>query len=161
MNIVEKTRIIAVCVLTIICIFTDIKSYRVSNKCLGIFIVMAIGLMVVDYKDAIGYLLGTIFPLVILWPVYKLKGLGAGDVKMLGVLGAFLGASRIMKIIWISLVAGGIMAAGKIIFMGVDMYRLRMNLLEIKSAAKISDVKKELRIHYTIAIGIGVIVALM
>lgn len=39
-------------------------------------------------------LLGIIFPIILLYPVFILKGLGAGDIKLFAVIGCFLGITQ-------------------------------------------------------------------
>jgi len=48
--------------------------------------------------------------LALLLPMYALRLMGAGDVKLLAMVGAFVGASQIMTVGLVTLVAGGVLA---------------------------------------------------
>ena len=49
--------------------------------------------------------------LALFFPIFALKGLGAGDVKLMGALGAWLGTSVIFGVAFYTALAGGIFAA--------------------------------------------------
>ena len=48
--------------------------------------------------------------LAILMPMYALRLMGAGDAKLLAMVGAFVGASQILTVGLVTLVAGGVLA---------------------------------------------------
>ncbi|HBI68974.1 MAG TPA: hypothetical protein DDZ22_08115, partial [Massilia sp.] len=48
--------------------------------------------------------------LAFLLPMYALRLIGAGDVKLLAMVGAFVGAGQILSIALIALIAGGVLA---------------------------------------------------
>ena len=59
-------------------------------------------------------LLGLIFSILLLFPVFIMRGLGAGDVKLFGIIGCFFTVSRyreILILIFLSLIIGLIQAA--------------------------------------------------
>lgn len=56
--------------------------------------------------SAAGFLLG----LALFFPIFYLKGLGAGDVKLMGALGAWLGTSCIFGVAFYTALAGGMLA---------------------------------------------------
>lgn len=53
---------------------------------------------------------GLALGLVFLLPMYALRLMGAGDVKLLAMVGAFVGAGQILPIAVLTLVAGGVLA---------------------------------------------------
>jgi len=53
---------------------------------------------------------GLVVGLALFFPLFLLKGLGAGDVKLMGALGAWLGASVIFGVAFYTSLAGGILA---------------------------------------------------
>ena len=55
-------------------------------------------------------LAGLALGLALLLPMYALRLMGAGDVKLLAMVGAFVGASQIMTVGLVTLVAGGVLA---------------------------------------------------
>jgi prepilin peptidase CpaA len=53
--------------------------------------------------------------LLLFFPLFALKGLGAGDVKLMGALGAWLGASVVLSVAFYTSLAGGVLALGLIV----------------------------------------------
>jgi len=50
--------------------------------------------------------------LAILMPMYAMRLMGAGDVKLLAMVGAFVGAGQILSVALFTLLAGGVLALG-------------------------------------------------
>jgi len=53
---------------------------------------------------------GLVVGLALFFPLFVLKGLGAGDVKLMGALGAWLGTSVISGVAFYTALAGGLLA---------------------------------------------------
>ena len=62
-------------------------------------------------SSAAGLLVG----LALFFPLFVLKGLGAGDVKLMGALGAWLGTSMIFGVAFYTTLAGGVLALALIV----------------------------------------------
>lgn len=58
----------------------------------------------------ITFLTGCVFPVVILFALFWVRGLGAGDIKLFAVAGGFLGARALMTGIVYAFGIGGILA---------------------------------------------------
>jgi prepilin peptidase CpaA len=58
-----------------------------------------------------GFLIG----LALFFPLFVLKGLGAGDVKLMGALGAWLGSSVIFGVAFYTALAGGLLGVALIV----------------------------------------------
>ena len=86
----------------LVVVFTDFETFIIPDTCHVIVIILAILAMVFGYTDVLwGILGGVIFFVsfyVIAWIAIKKTGnkdaLGGGDIKLMGVCGLFLGASR-------------------------------------------------------------------
>ena len=52
--------------------------------------------------------------MALFFPQFALKGLGAGDVKLMGALGAWLGTSLVVGVAFYTTLAGGVLALGLI-----------------------------------------------
>jgi prepilin peptidase CpaA len=62
-------------------------------------------------SSAAGLLVG----LALFFPLFVLRGLGAGDVKLMGALGAWLGGFVVLGVAFYTSLAGGVLALGLIV----------------------------------------------
>lgn len=58
---------------------------------------------------------GALIPLLALLPVVVLRGLGAGDWKLMGAMGALVGGQEILRLLFVAIVFAGAIAAVKMI----------------------------------------------
>lgn len=100
----------------------DIKRKKIANPLLLIMLCAGIFFNALDLPIApqrlvyrpLGVplaLLGIVVGLLLLTPLYLARGLGAGDVKLMGALGSFFGPVEIINLTLVVLVAGGCFAA--------------------------------------------------
>ena len=68
---------------------------------------------------------GFIVPILILYPFFLLKGMGAGDIKIFAVLGSGFGISFALKLIAVSILFGGVMALIKMFYSNNFFLRLQ------------------------------------
>jgi prepilin peptidase CpaA len=100
-------------VLLVIAAVSDWRTYRIPN-----WLTMGgalVGLLLNAFVTDVGVLsaLGGLgLGLVLLLPLWALRVLGAGDVKLMAMVGAFAGAPDVLVALVFSLIAGGIVAAG-------------------------------------------------
>lgn len=93
--------------------FTDFREHRIYNKLLGPAFVSAI-VMQIYFKGWAGLqqsLFGALLGFIILLIPYLLGGMGAGDVKLLAVIGAFGGAHFVFTSFLYGAIVGGIISA--------------------------------------------------
>jgi len=101
----------AVVVATVACGF-DLRTRRIPN----VLTLSAAALAVVFHSLASGWngalfsAFGLVLGLAIFFPLFILRGMGAGDVKLLGALGAWLGPVNILWTAMYGGIAGGILA---------------------------------------------------
>lgn len=93
---------------------TDIRTYRIPNWLTVGGIAIALVYSAVDatfphpaFLSALG---GAAIGLVVMVPAYALRVMGAGDVKLMAMTGAFLGASDILSAIVATFIVGGVAA---------------------------------------------------
>jgi len=103
---------IIACTLLLLCaVWCDIKTHRIPNQLvlLGVVIGFATSLLQggIGWQDAA---LGCIAGLAVFLPLYLLRVLGAGDVKLLSAVGAFVGYPGILTVALFTGLAGGILA---------------------------------------------------
>lgn len=77
---------------------TDIAWHRIPNLLLLPGLVLAIGLQVnvAGIAGLVTAICGLFLGLAMLLPLYVMGGMGAGDVKLLGIVGAFLGPAGVL-----------------------------------------------------------------
>jgi prepilin peptidase CpaA len=85
------------------------------------------------FKSAGGLCVG----MGVLLPLYLLRGMGAGDVKLMGMVGAFLGPSSAVEAALATLVAGGVLAAAVALWKGTFARALdNVRFMMIESVAR-------------------------
>ncbi len=102
---------ISICAVFLVLInITDIKGFKIKNKVVlpTIIIGLIYGLICSSFLDSI---YGMLIPLV-LFPLYALKMLGAGDVKALCAIGTVLGFKLSVMTMLLTFVSGGVIALG-------------------------------------------------
>ncbi len=102
----------------------DGRSLRVPNWLTWHFVVS--GLIFAFWKGGSALLLmstlGAVVGLMTLLPLYSIGGMGAGDVKLMAGVGAWIGPWLTLWAFVSSAMAGGVMAAGMIVYSG-ELYR--------------------------------------
>ncbi|RHW43170.1 hypothetical protein D1B31_00390 [Neobacillus notoginsengisoli] len=104
--------------LLLICIITDIRERKIYNKVLFPFLLLAfvVNGITGGWSGLASTVLGTLVGLGILLIPYFMGGMGAGDVKLLAVIGALMGAKFVAFSAIYMAFAGGIFALLIIIF---------------------------------------------
>lgn len=90
----------------------DIRSHRIPNKLILVGVVLGLvfsGLL----PGGVGWLAalkGLALGIAVLLPIYLLRAMGAGDVKLMGMVGAFLGPGDLIGAVITTFIVGGVMA---------------------------------------------------
>ncbi|WP_202078112.1 prepilin peptidase [Caldalkalibacillus salinus] len=109
--------ILLVIILTI-CVATDIKSRRIYNKFIfpTLLIALISHLFYGGWEALLGAFLGFLVGLGILLIPYLLGGMGAGDVKLLALIGAIKGTTFVIDTALYMAILGGLMAIFILLF---------------------------------------------
>lgn len=101
-------KLIIVTIFLILINITDIKGYKIKNNIVlpTLIIGLIYGLITSSFLDSI---YGMLIPLV-LFPLFALRMLGAGDVKALCAIGAVFGFRLSVMTMLLTFVAGGVIA---------------------------------------------------
>ena len=90
---------------------TDLRSKRIPNALTFSAAGAGLAYHALDGWVALGWALGgVLLGLVLFLPLYLLRGMGAGDVKLLAALGAWLGATTVAWVAAYASIAGGVLA---------------------------------------------------
>lgn len=95
-----------------IAVWVDIRHHRIPNVLSlgGIAMGTALQTAVSGYSGLAAGLAGAAVAIGIFLPFYMFRGMGAGDVKLMGAVGAFLGPHNALLATGLSLGAGGVLA---------------------------------------------------
>ena len=99
-------------------------------------------------------LLGALVALLVFLPLYALRAVGAGDVKLLTGVGAFAGTAAFLNIaLWV-LLAGGVLALVRMAIAGHP--RLLLNNMAAVMTGQFKPAQTLWRMPYAVAISLGV-----
>jgi prepilin peptidase CpaA len=113
-------------------------------------------------------LVGTVVGLALLLPLYAVGGMGAGDVKLLAGVGAWVGGTITLYAFCVSAIVGGVIAVAMVVFGRswrkhyYQMLSIWNEMLTIRDPEKLSEIAAErkssmLLLPYGIPIAIGTI----
>ena len=93
--------------------WTDWRSRRIPNWLTvpGLVVGIALSSVAAGWAGARSSLLGAGLGLALLLPFVLIRSLGAGDWKLAGALGAFLGPQRLIDVLLVAVLVAGVMAA--------------------------------------------------
>lgn len=121
-NLVGLLALMPLAILLLMVTRHDINSHRIPNKWVLVGIVTGLilnGVLAPGWgfnsviPGGLGYLVslqGLGVGLAVLMPLYWLRAMGAGDVKLMAMVGAFVGPSDIFGVVLATFIAGGVMA---------------------------------------------------
>ncbi|NSW90186.1 MAG: prepilin peptidase [Firmicutes bacterium] len=105
-------RLIETVLLLGLALLSDIKTYKIKNAVTLPFIFM--GTVTNIYLNGINGLftsiMGILIPIIFLTPLYALRMLGAGDIKLFSAIGAVMGNRFILYSMAFSFLEGGVIA---------------------------------------------------
>lgn len=104
--------LIILSVLLMIACWQDFHEYRIKNNLIVAGTVLGIVLNTFMFAETglLDSLTGLGFGLLLLLPLHLLRIMGAGDVKLLAMVGAFVGQDDIFWVFLYTLIAGGLLA---------------------------------------------------
>ncbi|MFZ5353242.1 MAG: A24 family peptidase [Bacillota bacterium] len=160
--------IILVEILFLLCIsvVSDALTYKIKNQIVISFLLVgfATNTVLFGFGGIRASLAGAVLPVILLFVLFVLRMLGAGDIKLLSALGAIAGYPLILKILPVVFISGGIIALLIMIFRKNAKQRFKHLVMYLKlclvtlSIQPYTDfgVKKDgskLRFSYAIAVG--------
>lgn len=110
-------------VLLLCAAWLDVRSHRIPNSLIlaGAAAALLLNVWVPSAMGELGLqasLLGVGAGLLALMPLYLLRAMGGGDVKLMAMVGAFVGPGAMMEVTLYVLIAGGVLAIGVSLWRG-------------------------------------------
>jgi prepilin peptidase CpaA len=98
--------------------WTDWRSRRIPNwlTVSGLIAGIAVNTIAGGWAGAKIALAGAGLGLLVLFPLVIVRALGAGDWKLVGAMGAFLGARNLLVVLFLALIVAGVMALALVIY---------------------------------------------
>nr|WP_321931174.1 prepilin peptidase [Paraburkholderia guartelaensis] len=128
---------LCVIALAILAASTDIVSRRIPNLLIVVGVVSALAVQIALRGAVPGcavWLGGALTGFALLLPFYLLRGMAAGDVKLLMMLGAWLGAAATVDIAVNTFIIGGVWSLGIALVRG-QLIRLMRNVTALLAGA--------------------------
>jgi prepilin peptidase CpaA len=102
--------VIFVVAVLMVCTVTDIAWHRIPNLVLlpALLVALVLQFALAGFSGVVSAISGLFVGIAFLLPLYVLGGMGAGDAKLLGVVGAFLGPLATLTAGVFTLIAGAI-----------------------------------------------------
>lgn len=102
----------------------DFLCYRISNRLIaaGMMLALVLGYAQGGVQQMILVLRNMSFPVIVLYLFYRMRAIGAGDVKLFSMIGGFLNFRQIVWCMGISFVIGAVLSLGKMLRNGT-LYR--------------------------------------
>lgn len=174
------TQVAALALLLAVAVGTDIRSRRIPNLLVLTGITIALGIhfawIITGQTTFAGpdwwsTLAGLATGFALFLPLYLLRAMGAGDVKLMAMVGAFVGPSSVLTVALYTLAAGGLLAILLMLVRGVaaqtlSNLRFMLNSLAIRVSTGQGGRPEPLKntaahIPYALAIAIGTGAALL
>lgn len=126
--------LVALALIVLMALVTDVSQQRISN--ILILFALAAGVLVnvlgpEAFKRSAGLfthapgalglkgaLFGALAGLAVFLPLYALRAMGAGDVKLMAAIGSFIGPATLVNVALCVLVMGGVLAVGRMLWRG-------------------------------------------
>lgn len=119
-------------------VFCDLRTGKIPNRLLSAGLAAALILQLTEHAFyGLPLLLsGALVPFALLYPAYKLGMTGAGDVKLLTVLGSFLSARGALRLLFVSFLCGALIAVVRMTVSGSFTARFRAFAAYIRETAQ-------------------------
>lgn len=164
-------KIIILLLLISLSLISDIKTYKIKNKIVLTFMILGMGANVVTdgIKGIKVSLLGLITPILILFILYALRMLGAGDIKLFSAIGSIMGVKFAIYSMAFSFLSGGIIAIIILVLRKNGVERLRYLWLYMKNTflsmsiqpyTEFEDKRDTGKFRFAYAIFVGTVLAL-
>lgn len=168
MNSMQGASILTLYAILIVAVVQDVTRMKISNRLIltGVILSAAFGIFLGGMPRLIQVLLNISFPVIVLYLLYLIGALGAGDIKLFSVIGGFTNLKMLLDCMLAAFVAGAVISLIKLLYyrnLQLSLFRASCFFRELFSG-KVSSYRKEWTgeqnlMHFSIAIFIGFLYA--
>ena len=97
---------------------TDMIQTRISNRLivLGLALGFLFRFMTEGSKGVLFFVVNISIPVILLYLLFQMRALGAGDIKLFSMIGAFIATEQLLRIMVMSFVAGAVIGVMKLVY---------------------------------------------
>ncbi|MBO5069984.1 MAG: prepilin peptidase [Roseburia sp.] len=98
-------------------VVTDFKEARISNRLIASGLIWGLAFRIMGEGSAgiVHYLVNVSIPVILLFLLFQMRALGAGDIKLFSVAGGFISTRQLLLLIPAAIVAAGMIGVGKLV----------------------------------------------
>lgn len=102
-------------------VVTDFREMRISNRLIASGLILGLALRIMGEGSAgiVHFLVNISIPVILLFLLFQLRALGAGDIKLFSVIAGFLSIRQTLYVMVASFVAGGGIGVIKMLYLKV------------------------------------------
>lgn len=106
-------------VLLMMAVVTDFREMKIRNRLIasGLLMGLAFRVFVEGSVGIVHFLVNISVPVILLFLFFRLRALGAGDIKLFSVAGAFLTLRQLLYLMAGSFLIAALIGAGKIVYL--------------------------------------------
>ena len=92
-------------------VYTDMTQTRISNRLIvsGLIIGFFFRLVSEGFSGVFIYIVNIFIPVIFLFLLFQMRALGAGDIKLFSMLGAFISTEQLLKLMVLAFCVGALM----------------------------------------------------
>ena len=99
-------------------VYTDIRQTRISNRLIvsGLIIGFIFRLYSEGLMGVLFYVSNILIPVIFLYLLFQMRALGAGDIKLFSMLGAFISIERLLRVMVLAFFVAALLGICKIAY---------------------------------------------
>ena len=103
----------------IIAVVTDLRETRISNRLItsGLILGLAFRIVGAGVAGVVHFLVNISIPVILLFLLFQMRALGAGDIKLFSVAGGFLTIRQLIYMMLASLFIAAAIGVGKLLYL--------------------------------------------
>lgn len=167
MNAMQVASELTLYTIVVVAVLQDLQSMKISNRLIltGLVLSLMFGILL-GRTSQILYILGNIFfPVIVLYLLYLLGVLGAGDIKLFSVIGGFTQFHTLVDCMLFAFMAAALISVAKLLYNRNLTYSLTQAMLYIQGLLQgnvfsYRRVREDRNLmHFSVAILIGLWIA--